>query len=301
LFTAYKPAHKTVSKRLPFTPATLTDCEPHILESNRAEWKRVKEIWKELKHEKQTNDSGGAPPVDQQLVQGTGEADQAVGKVGPGPGATSALLGELSLLLGLGVNTGSNSEGGDSQWFLYEVCGLPRIYENPRTGKYSRESEKEHKARVGKGAAGRKRKAGKSAHQEVGVKDDSQGHKRSAVCDRETQTTDQNAQVQPATVEEAPQPAAKSSKKISTGQQALDLLYAYTRDERALWVLQQRRLRKVVSDLKGDLADHDGRARSSVSFVKETGRMAEAEAPHGTGLGNRQALNKDLRRVVVAG
>jgi hypothetical protein len=102
-------------------------------------------------------------------------------------------------------------------------------------------------------------------------------------------------------VEEAPQPAAKSSKKISTGQQALDLLYAYTRDERALWVLQQRRLRKVVSDLKGDLADHDGRARSSVSFVKETGRMAEAEAPHGTGLGNRQALNKDLRRVVVAG
>lgn len=93
----------------------------------------------------------------------------------------------------------------------------------------------------------------------------------------------------------------RSGKKVATDQQALDLLYAYTRDERCLWVLQQRRLRKVVSDLKGELVDHDGRARSSVSFVKETGRMAESEAPHGTGLGNRQALNKDLRRIVVAG
>lgn len=310
-----KPAHKTITRRLPFTPTTLTDCEEHVLESKRAEWKRVKAIWKELKHEQRTvnqtaqaviesisNDGGegGNPKTDRTRLENT-------------RAGCSALLGELSLLLGLGVNTGSNNEGGDSQWFLYEVCGLPRIFKNERTGKYSRESEKEWKARIAKGvghAAGSSKRARAKAGggQPSGVAADEANPSQDpvlpkanpageGVLERSEKSLSEGAAVA-ATTDTT---AATRGKKISTDQQVLDLLYAHTKDERCLWVLQQRRLRKVVSDLKGDLVDHDGRARSSVSFVKETGRMAESEAPHGTGLGNRQALNKDLRRIVIAG
>ena len=91
---------------------------------------------------------------------------------------------------------------------------------------------------------------------------------------------------------------SSNGKKIVSSQGALAKLYAKTRDERVLWVLQLRRLRKVVSDLNVTL-DDDGRLRSSISLVKETGRMAESKSPGGTGL-NRQALNKEHRYICVA-
>jgi len=87
-------------------------------------------------------------------------------------------------------------------------------------------------------------------------------------------------------------------KKVVSSMQALAKLYAKTEDVRALWCLQIRRLRKISSDLNVKL-DEDQRARASISLVKETGRMAESKTPTGTGM-NRQALNKDLRRVCVA-
>lgn len=90
----------------------------------------------------------------------------------------------------------------------------------------------------------------------------------------------------------------KSSKRLSTDQQALDKLYAATQDVRVLWALQQRRLRMVVSDLSKEF-DADGRVRSSISLVKETGRMAASKSPLGTGT-NLMALNKDLLRICVA-
>lgn len=62
-------------------------------------------------------------------------------------------------------------------------------------------------------------------------------------------------------------------------------------------MLQQRRLRKVVTDLSTKL-DEDGRLRASISLVKETGRMSESAAPTGCGL-NRQALNKDLLAICI--
>ena len=93
-------------------------------------------------------------------------------------------------------------------------------------------------------------------------------------------------------------PKYYADRKVVSSQPALDKLYAVTKDIRVLWVLQLRRLRKVVSDLNVKL-DPDKRLRSSISLVKETGRMAESASPGGTGL-NRQALNKDLRCICVA-
>lgn len=92
--------------------------------------------------------------------------------------------------------------------------------------------------------------------------------------------------------------ALPPGKRICTDQNAIDKLYAETEDVRVLWVLQLRRLRKEATDLAQEL-DKDGRLRASISLVKETGRMAESESPTGTGT-NRQALNKDLRWIVVA-
>ncbi len=89
-----------------------------------------------------------------------------------------------------------------------------------------------------------------------------------------------------------------ADKKVVSSMQALAKLYAKTEDVRALWVLQIRRLRKIVTDLNVKL-DEDSRCRASISLVKETGRMAESKTPAGTGL-NRQALNKDLREICVA-
>lgn len=85
---------------------------------------------------------------------------------------------------------------------------------------------------------------------------------------------------------------------LATDQNALDAIYAKTQDVRVLWCLQQRRLKKVGTDLNAE-TDPDGRWRSSISLVKETGRMAMSTSPTGTGL-NLQALNKDLRAICVA-
>lgn len=43
-------------------------------------------------------------------------------------GVLEALYGELTTLLGLSINIGSTSAGGDAQWFLYEHCGLPKVF-----------------------------------------------------------------------------------------------------------------------------------------------------------------------------
>lgn len=42
--------------------------------------------------------------------------------------AYHAALGELTTLLGLSINIGSTSAGGDAQWFLYEHCKLPKVF-----------------------------------------------------------------------------------------------------------------------------------------------------------------------------
>jgi hypothetical protein len=89
-----------------------------------------------------------------------------------------------------------------------------------------------------------------------------------------------------------------AGKKPCTDQQSLDQLYARSQDVRVLWVLQQRRLKKVATDLQIEV-DIDSRVRASVSLIKETGRMSEKKSPLNTGL-NRQALNKDLRNVCIA-
>ena len=263
---AYCPKPKTVSRLQAFTPTTLADCEDHVLESKRGEWRRVKQIWKELKHDQRIPDDNRGKTVEN----------------GPQTGST-ALLGELSVLLGLGINVGSTNEGGDSQRFLYEVCGLRRVYCDSKTGRYSRESEAEWRKRT-----------------KAGVR-----HARS-----QTETTvDQSAQTaSPGRIdgvdmagedgETAGVITLAASKRPSTDQTALDKLYADTQDVRVLWVLQQRRLRKVVTDLNVKL-DNDGRLRASISLVKETGRMSESAAPTGCGL-NRQALNKDLLSICVA-
>lgn len=230
--------HRTVEKLFPVEPSTLADLEPHVLDSKQAEWRRVKQIWKEL-----AKGSEGA----------------------------QALLGELSLLLSLGINTGSNSEDGDSQWFLFETCGLPKVFKDERKGRYSKEADQAWKARVKDGPK-------KRASKRKGNQADARA--RDSLLDASTVSS-------------------PTGKKPSTDQNALDLLYAATQDERALWVLQQRRLKKVVSDLSVKL-DPDGRLRFNLTLVKETGRMsASANKQLGTG-NNPMALNKDLRRVVVA-
>ena len=210
--TWFKPTEKLVAKRVVFVPTTLDDCEPHVLDSNAAAWREVKRVWKAI-----------------------GQNDTK---------AADALLAQLSTALGIAINASSTNQGGDAQRFLYDCCGLHRIFVNER-GDYSREADSTH-------------------------------------FDRQAG--------EPTTI-----PAGK---KISTDQNALDKLYAETQDVRVLWVLQQRRLKKVVTDLDTKL-DDDDRLRASISLVKETGRMAESAAPTGCGL-NRQALNKDLRRVCVA-
>jgi hypothetical protein len=90
----------------------------------------------------------------------------------------------------------------------------------------------------------------------------------------------------------------KLTEAISSDQDALVALYGKTRDIRVLWVLQQRRLLKVASDLATEV-DDDGRIRSSLSLVKETGRMAASASPTGKGT-NLQALNKSLRHLCLA-
>lgn len=329
-----KPAHKQVEKLVPFTPECLTDCEEHVLDSCREEWKRVKKIWKEL--------GNGSDQTDEKL---------------------KALLGELSLLLSLGVNTGSNSANGDSQRFLYEICGLPRIYKNEKTGKYSTEGETERKRRMwevsyekanceseesSRNEATRglnhenQRTGNGSQHAEsenwdvesaverkpggerAGVEnfeakagvfgsdvESNPSFLSNPILPHELTSLSKNA-VRNSTLagprETPSQPGsvvarAKSSKlppgkRPSTDQHALDKLYAATQDIRALWVLQQRRLKKVVSDLDMPV-DEDGRIRCGLSLVKDTGRMAASKSPLGTGA-NLMAWNKDLRRVCVA-
>lgn len=88
------------------------------------------------------------------------------------------------------------------------------------------------------------------------------------------------------------------TEKVSTDQNALVALYAKTQDTRVLWVLQLRRLRKLAGDLATSI-DSDGRLRSTFSLVKETGRMSASKSPTGNGM-NAQALNKDLRHLVLA-
>lgn len=281
---------KIVSRLQSFTPSTLADCEEHVLESKEDEWKRVKQIWKELCH---ANNSKTNPETE---TENPSEA-----------GGTAAHLGEISTLLGLAINVGSNSEGGDSQWFLFECCGLPRIYCDAKTGRYSRESEAEWKKRT---ALSLTEGAGKGVRNE----------RRGKTAKRSGKQSDDN---EPGAAGNDPQPdaegldaggsdgavgsvggksaiavsAAKRTKRLSTDQIALDRLYAHTQDVRVLWVLQQRRLRKVVCDLSTRL-DKDGRLRASISLVKETGRMSESAAPTGCGL-NRQALNKDLLSICI--
>lgn len=261
-----KPMPRTVSKLQPFTPACLADCEEFILgldgesedakEKQRA-WRRVKQIWKELKtyahvSDKPVSDPGDGSKGGNRGAQTTNRnALQHGEKVASDSGEASTgcnhLFGELVTLLGLAVNTSSTNEGGDAQRFLFETCGLPKVWKDERTGRLSVEAKS-------------KRKGNAEADEEVSAK--------------------------------------PSGKRLSTDQNALDLLYAKTEDVRVLWCLQQRRLKKVVTDLAKEI-DDDGRIRCSFSLVKETGRMAASESPTGTGT-NMQAWNKDLRRVVVA-
>lgn len=304
----YKPAHKTVFRLQSFVPSTLADCEDHVLESKEDEWRRVKQIWKELCHANNSKTNPG------------------------GAGGKTALLGELSTLLGLAVNVGSNSEGGDSQWFLYEACGLPRMYCDARTGRYSRESEAEWKKRTkekmaqsvaegaGKGVRNERRR-NRSPRQHCEASDAGCDADRPAVgqarcndagVDGDKSQADAESlgaggqvgaggSVDGMSASESTTASlfgtAKGTKRLSTDQIALDRLYAQTQDVRVLWVLQQRRLRKVVCDLSTRL-DKDGRLRASISLVKETGRMSESAAPTGCGL-NRQALNKDLLAICI--
>lgn len=119
----WKPMPRSVSKLEPFVPKSLAECEEHILESNKTEWKRAKKLWKELNRE-------------DQMGSGTVAGDR------------EALLGELATVLGMSVNVGSTSAGGDAQKFLYGLCGLARIFKDERTGRYSRETERDWKQRV---------------------------------------------------------------------------------------------------------------------------------------------------------
>jgi uracil-DNA glycosylase family 4 len=205
----FRPKPRQVLRRTQFAPKTLNELNAHILGSNAKEWKRVRTLLK------------GIDPTD------------------------LAALGELSILLGLAVNASSTNAGGDAQDFVYTTCGLRRIFKDERTGRYSMESEADHRRRL-------------------------KGQKVS-------------------------NPAGK---KPCTDQQSLDQLYARSQDVRVLWVLQQRRLKKVATDLQIEV-DIDSRVRASVSLIKETGRMSEKKSPLNTGL-NRQALNKDLRNVCIA-
>jgi hypothetical protein len=261
-----KPMHKLTLKRQPFAPASLSDCEPHILESKRAEWKRVKAIWKELSYG-QTADRGNSS-VKMAIDERSGLHTRS-----------SALLGELSTLLGLAVNIGSTNQGGDAQRFLYETCGLRRIYKDAWTGRLSWEAEGEW----------RKRLKAKGLTCETEANQETLGG-----CDDVAGAANGRAEGEDSSICSA-KPAGK---RFSTDQQTLDKLYAATQDVRVLWCLQQRRLRLAATNLDKEI-DDDGRIRSSISLVKETGRMAASESPMGTGT-NLQSWDKHHRHVMVA-
>lgn len=283
----FKEVPRQIERLQPFTPTTLSDCDPHILESKRAEWRRVRQLWKEIRaneHRRQL-DTKASEQDSRDSVAGSEAAGTALSSGTDGSLSRAALLGELSTLLGLSVNVGSTNEGGDAQRFLFEVCGLPRIYKCERSGRLSREPESAYKKRI----------------KENGVSDgaDSYRHNTSTVenpgCDDGAEDSSAGTK---SGVSKAKRAALPAGKRLSTDQAALDKLYAETEDVRVLWCLQLRRLRKVATDLTKKI-DDDGRIRASISMVKETGRMAESESPTGTGT-NRHAWNKDLRRVCVA-
>lgn len=313
-----KPMPKTIQKLFPVEPARLDDIAPHVLKPNQEAWSEVKRTWKEIKHAKRTRqvavDGNGIEESDDRArnqasaedAEGSAAAGEKVSEatssqevrevpdqrirsnstqiskrqiepccervssekrhletrnvdaeepdaknqlhredVGERVGRLKDLSTRLSLALNLSVNIGSNAEDGDTQRFLYDTCGLPRVFKHVKTGRLSKESEADTKRR----AAGQKT-------------------------------------------------AVPAGKKVSTDQGALDKLYADTQDERALWVLQLRRLRKALQDLDVEV-DPDGRIRCSLTLVKDTGRMAAAKATQGTGT-NLMAWNKDLRKVCVA-
>jgi hypothetical protein len=299
-----KPMHRTVTKLFPFTPVTLSDCEEFILgldgESEEARrkqrvWRRVKAIWKELKYEyRRSMDGDTESQTDADTASGS-RTERAALSTGTHAGLSApALLGELSTLLGLAVNVSSTNEGGDSQRFLFETCGLPRVWKDERTGRYSKESESDWEKRIaqGKGLTHDTRRTEQCEGR------DSFSSSQTGTCNEESLSgIEQSDESTRSSMAKATR-SAPPGKRLSTDQQALDKLYAETQDVRVLWCLQQRRLKKVVTDLDTEI-DADGRLRASISLVKETGRMAESASPTGTGL-NRQALNKDLRVIGVA-
>jgi uracil-DNA glycosylase family 4 len=164
--TWLKPMPKTVSKLLPFTPTHVKEVEPFVLKSREEDWAEVKRLWKEWKNEKKTieaehesttiledrsSDGEGTGTAVGAGTVSTGEAIDTGTVERAYPTRDVSTRREPSAFLsplGLSINVGSNAEDGDTQKFLYETCGLPRIFEHRKTGRLSRESESDTRKRL---------------------------------------------------------------------------------------------------------------------------------------------------------
>jgi hypothetical protein len=117
-----KPSPRTVEVSRTVPVDSWDTLERFCKESARTALKRVRKLAKELEHaqrnlkgelERQDNRPPDQPPAGQ-------------GDTGVLPAAVKAILGELSILFGVAVNSNANNQGGDTQWLLHEAWGLPK-------------------------------------------------------------------------------------------------------------------------------------------------------------------------------
>lgn len=291
-FTCWmKPMPRTLLKNLPFTPSTLDECGPFILESKLAAWARVKELWKELQNEKETHRDHNHTSPDLQEAQTAQELDRGDGETAPRPQPDlPPALPQHAQLPAPGRPLPAQGGGGGD-----DASG-PGVVPGAGPSRVPREGEDAGNLPAGVRPGGGDHQTARSSL--LG--------ELSTLLDLAVNTgsTQAGGDAQKFLYETCglgkkfKKAKGKLTEQVSTDQNALVALYAQSRDVRVLWVLQMRRLRKLVSDLDVT-TDDDGRMRTTFSLVKETGRMSASASPTGTGT-NLQALNKDLRHLVKA-
>lgn len=124
-----KPVPKTVKRSVPTTITTWDQLERHCKPKCKPKLQRVKEILHEIDQIK-----GCEPQARDQHT--TGQTDLQRAPASPRPRPRSAILGELSVLLGTAVNVNSTGKGGDCQWLLYECWGLDKKFKKGAKASY---------------------------------------------------------------------------------------------------------------------------------------------------------------------
>lgn len=122
-----KPAPRTIKVSRPVAIASWETLERFCKDSCRDSLRRVRKLYE---HNSESGHKSGDFTGSVEAGDCGGESAQGNGEDKPAArsGLRTAVLGELSSLLGIAINASSANQGGDCQWLLHAAWGLPKRF-----------------------------------------------------------------------------------------------------------------------------------------------------------------------------